>query len=104
MTSSDTPPQSFAERCCFQPLRRWTDSLCDPARRDRTMAWSIVAFVALWTLYGVFAKGSQDIHADMAELAELARHPALGNAKNPPFAIWLTAAWFWVFPRADWAF
>ena len=104
MNPSNMPQPSMFDRTFFAPIRRWTEALCDPARRDRTAAWSIVGFVVLWTLYGVLAKGSQGIHVDMAELAELGRHPALGNAKNPPFAMWLTGLWFLVFPRADWSF
>jgi hypothetical protein len=83
---------------------RLRDALLDPARRGRTVAVTLIVFTALWTLYGVLAKASQGVHFDMAELADLANHLALGNAKNPPFAIWLTAAWFAVFPHADWAF
>jgi len=104
MTQSGAPPRSFLDRYFFRPIRRWSDALCDPARCDRTAAWSILGFVALWMLYGVLAKGSQGIHFDMGELAELGRHPSLGNAKNPPFAMWLTGVWFMVFPRADWPF
>ena len=33
------------------------------ARRPR----SLLGYMALWTLYGVIAKGSQDIHVDMSE-------------------------------------
>jgi 4-amino-4-deoxy-L-arabinose transferase-like glycosyltransferase len=86
------------------PFGRLADALCDPARRDKTTLGLILFYVAAWTLYGVLAKGSQGIHFDMAELADLSQHTVFGNAKNPPFAMWLTAAWFTVFPRADWAF
>jgi hypothetical protein len=95
----------------LQPLQaadraagRLRDALADPARRERTIAITLIGFTAVWTLYGVLAKASQGVHFDMAELADLARHPAFGNAKNPPFTIWVTAAWFAVFPRADWSF
>jgi hypothetical protein len=83
---------------------RLREALVDPARRARNVAITLIVFAALWTLYGALAKASQGVHFDMAELADLARHFALGNAKNPPFAIWVTAAWFAVFPHADWAF
>jgi len=104
MNRSNPPRPSIVDRRFFAPIRRWADTLCDPTRRDRVALWSIVGFVALWTLYGVLAKGSQGIHFDMAEVAELGRHFSLGNAKNPPFANWLAGAWFLVFPRADWSF
>jgi 4-amino-4-deoxy-L-arabinose transferase-like glycosyltransferase len=80
------------------------DALTGPARRGRTLALTLAGFAALWTLYGVLAKASQGVHFDMAELSELARHPAFGDAKSPPFAIWTAAVWFAVFPRADWSF
>src|ERR1700688_1416871 len=80
------------------------DALADPARRARTLSLTLIGFTAVWTLYGVLAKASQGVHFDMAELADLTRHLALGNTKGPPFSVWLTAAWFTVFPRADWAF
>lgn len=86
------------------PFRRLADALCDPARRDRTALGLIVFYVVAWTLYGALAKGSQGIHFDMAELADLSAHTVFGNAKNPPFAMWVTAAWFWIFPHSDWAF
>lgn len=80
------------------------NALTDPQRRERTLALTLIGFAASWTLYGLIARGSQGIHFDMAELADLARHPAFGDNKNPPFAIWVTAAWFALFPRVDWAF
>jgi 4-amino-4-deoxy-L-arabinose transferase-like glycosyltransferase len=86
------------------PAERLTVALCDPVRRERAMLAVLVSFAAIWTLYGVLAKGSQGVHFDMAELADQSRHLAFGYAKNPPFAMWATAAWFTVFPRADWAF
>jgi 4-amino-4-deoxy-L-arabinose transferase-like glycosyltransferase len=91
-------------RGLLMPFQRLADALCDPVRRDRAALGLIVFYVAAWTLYGVLAKGSQGIHFDMAELADLSQHTVLGNAKNPPFAMWVTAAWFAIFPRADWAF
>src|SRR5262245_12504594 len=48
-------------------LERLFDALTDPARRERTVAAVLLAYVALWTLYGTLAKGSQDIHSDMSE-------------------------------------
>ena len=41
-------------------------------------------------------------------MAELATSPGSGafprSTKGPPFSVWVAAAWFAVFPRADWAF
>ena len=46
-------------------IDRLLDALADTARRERTVVVVLLGYVALWTLYGAMAKGSQDIHADM---------------------------------------
>jgi len=60
--------------------------------------------VAVWTLYGVLAKASQDLHPDMTEMAAWSREFALGYPKHPPLAAWLTGLWFAVFPSTDWSY
>src|SRR4029078_4201734 len=45
-------------------MERLLDSLIDPARRERSVAAALLCYVALWTLYGILAKGSQDGHLD----------------------------------------
>ena len=77
--------------------------LTDPRRREWMVVLVLVAYVAIWTVYGVLAKGSQDVHADMAEVVAWSRELALGY-KHPPLSAWVTAAWFAVFPVTDWAF
>lgn len=86
------------------PIERLTAALCDPRKRERTVVALLAVYVVVWTLYGVLAKGSQDIHFDMAEAAAWSRELALGNAKHPPLSGWLAGAWFTVFPSADWAY
>jgi hypothetical protein len=83
---------------------RLLEALIDPARRERTAAMAILAYVAVWTLYGVLAKASQDIHADMSEQFTLARDLAWGYAKHPPLAMAVVRLWFSLFPAADWAY
>src|SRR5215831_11781100 len=63
------------------------DALADPARGERTVVAVLLAYAALWTLYGAIAKGSQDIHADMSEQFALGRELALGYPKHPPLAM-----------------
>ena len=46
---------------------RLTASLADPARRERWVVVVLIAYVVLWTIYAVIAKGSQDVHYDMAD-------------------------------------
>lgn len=69
------------------------------------MAFILVCiYAAAWTLYGVIAKSSQDINADMAEQVVWSREPALGYPKHPPLLAFAVKLWFAVFPHADWAF
>ena len=86
------------------PLDRLAAALVDPARRERTAVELLVAYVAVWTLYGVLAKGSQDVHFDMGEAVVWSREPALGYSKHPPLSAWVVKAWFTIFPLADWAY
>jgi len=80
---------------------RLADALSDPARRERSMLITLAGYIAVWTLYGVIAKASQDVQFDAAELVVWAREPALGYAKHPPLAAWLVHGWFSVFPVRD---
>ena len=80
------------------------DGLCDPKRWRRTTLLLVLAFAAAWMLYGVIAKSSQDINADMAEMVIWAREPALGYPKHPPLLAYVVKLWFSIFPLADWAF
>ena len=49
----------------FAPIARLAAALSDPERRERTAILTLIGYVAIWTLYAVLAKGSQDIHRDM---------------------------------------
>jgi hypothetical protein len=88
----------------FAPMDRLAAALADPARRERTVVAVLVVYAVLWTLYGTLAKGSQDIHTDMSEMVAWSRELAVGYWKHPPLGAWITAAWFAVFPTADWTF
>ncbi len=85
-------------------IGRLLDALADAARRERTILAVLLGYVVLWTLYGVLAKGSQDIHADMSEQFALGRELELGYPKHPPLAMVVVRAWFSIFPTADWAY
>jgi len=86
------------------PVERLTDALTDPVRCERAVVGVLAAYVVVWTLYGVLAKASQDVHYDMAEVAAWSREPSLGYAKHPPLAAWVVRGWFTLFPVADWAY
>jgi 4-amino-4-deoxy-L-arabinose transferase-like glycosyltransferase len=83
--------------------RLWA-TLADPTRAERAVPLLLVLYAIAWALYGLIAKASQDIHADMAELVMWAHTPALGYLKHPPLAAWVTWLWFSIFPLADWSF
>jgi 4-amino-4-deoxy-L-arabinose transferase-like glycosyltransferase len=85
-------------------LLRLIDGLSDPARRRRTALVFVLGYAAVWTLYGLIAKSSQDMNADMAEMVVWTREPALGYPKHPPLLAWILWAWFKVFPLADWSY
>jgi 4-amino-4-deoxy-L-arabinose transferase-like glycosyltransferase len=93
-----------AGRRGFALVERLLAALTDPARRERTAAALVLGYVAIWTLYGVLAKASQDIHIDMSEQFALSRELAWGYGKHPPLAMLIVRAWFEVFPTADWAY
>ena len=79
-------------------------ALTNPGCREWAVVGVLAAYCAVWTLYGVLAKASQDVNYDMAELVGWSREPALGYVKHPPLGAWLVRAWFTVFPVADWAY
>src|SRR5579872_1070197 len=91
-------------RAAYRAIGRLTDALTDPALRERTAFATLAVYVALWTLYGVIAKSSQDLHFDMVEEIAWSRDLSFGYLKHPPFSAWLARAWFSVFPVTDGAF
>jgi len=96
-------PADFG-RLAQSALERLFDALIDPARRERTMALVLCGYAAVWTLYGVIAKGSQDIHFDMGEMVAWSHEISLGTPKHPPLGAWLVRVWFAVMPTQAWAY
>jgi len=80
------------------------DGLCDSQRQRRAMLALAAVYGAAWFVYGVVAKSSQDLNADLAEMVVWAHEPALGYPKHPPLLAYVIRTWFAVFPQADWAF
>jgi hypothetical protein len=85
-------------------LNRLLDALSDPKRSGRTIAITLILYCAVWTLYAVVSKLTQDIHFDMGEMVSWSREVTLGTPKHPPLPAWLVGIWFAVFPLQDWAF
>lgn len=106
MTTPAAPISSSSalRRTPFALGERLAAALCNPHTRERHAVLVLGAYTALWTLYAVIAKGSQDLHFDMGEALAWSRELAVGNPKHPPFSAVLVKAWFAVFPRADWAY
>jgi hypothetical protein len=85
-------------------LDQFIDALIDVARRDHAAILALAGYLVIWTLYGVIAKGSQDLHPDMTELIAWSRDLALGYPKHPPFAADVVRGWFAFFPIRDWSY
>jgi 4-amino-4-deoxy-L-arabinose transferase-like glycosyltransferase len=88
----------------FAFFARLVDALADERRGRRTAAALLVFYALLWWAYAVVAKSTQSIHFDMGEAFAWSTELAYGYPKHPPFTAWVAAAWFTVFPRADWAY
>jgi hypothetical protein len=87
-----------------RPIERLTEALADPARRERTVVAVLLGYLAVWTLYALISKSSQDLHADMTEQFALSQDLAAGYGKHPPLAMAVVRLWFAVFPVTEWAY
>jgi len=88
----------------LQPLERLRAALTDPARADTAVLACLLVYWLLWTIYGTVTKTPQGYNQDMTELIAWSRDLALGYLKHPPLAAWITAAWFAVFPLAEFSY
>jgi 4-amino-4-deoxy-L-arabinose transferase-like glycosyltransferase len=86
------------------PFAWLVDALADARRGPRTAAALLTLYALLWWAYALVAKSTQSIHFDMGEVFAWSTELAYGYPKHPPFPAWVAAAWFAVFPRADWAY
>ena len=91
-------------RLARSPFERLFDALVDPARCERAMVLLLGGYIAMWSLYAVIAKSTQDLHPDMGEMVAWSREITLGAPKHPPLGPWLVRLWFDVFPREIWAY
>jgi 4-amino-4-deoxy-L-arabinose transferase-like glycosyltransferase len=104
MNTADEPDKPLTPPAVLKPVARLIDALTDPARSERAMLIVLAVYAAIWTLYGIVAKSSQDVQFDAAELEVVSRDLAFGYAKHPPFAPWLVHGWFSLFPVRDWSY
>src|SRR5438093_1553679 len=96
-------PQAFMAPVSFEtrilaPAECLLDALSDPSRRARTGAALLLAFMLLWTLYGVLAHAGADVIPDVAQGVLWSRQPSLEH--HPPLMGWAYRIWFAVFPLA----
>lgn len=64
----------------------------------------LAAHALVWAVAAWLSRGNLDIPGDMVENFVWGREWQAGYAKHPPLFAWITAAWFAVFPRTDWAY
>ena len=86
------------------PLRSGIDAWYDGVDSGRAVPILLVLFVLVWTAFQIISYASIDLHPDLVEVFAWSRHPAAGYYKHPPLGGWIVAAWFAVFPVADWSF
>ena len=97
-------PRREITRAADRAFDRFIIAFTDPSRRDHAVLAVLGGYLLVWTLYGVVAKGNQDLHPDMTELIAWSRDLALGFPKHPPFAAIVVRGWFAIFPLRDWAY
>ncbi len=78
----------------------WYDAEPD----GRSVVVLLALFVLLWSAFQLVAYAPIGLHSDPLETFAWSRHPSLGYYKHPPLGALIAAAWFAIFPRADWSF
>ncbi len=74
-------------------------------KQETQLVLGLVAFFVLaLTLHATLSRTNLDHHGDMAENYAWGMLWQWGYFKHPPFFGWVTAAWFSVFPRVNWAY
>lgn len=64
--------------------------------------WAVHALV--WTLAAWLSRGNLDLAGDMVENYVWGIEWRAGYAKHPPLFAWVSAAWFSLMPRTEWAY
>lgn len=88
------PPAAITDR-----INRWFDA----APGGRALWIFLALFVAVWTGFQIVSYASLDLHPDLLEVFAWSQNPAAGY-KHPPLVGLVAAAWFSIFPIADWSF
>lgn len=80
-------------------INRWFDLV----QSGRALWIFLALFVTIWTSFQIVSYASIDLHYDLVEVFAWSQNLAPGY-KHPPLAALIAAAWFAVFPIADWSF
>src|SRR5580692_7307702 len=64
----------------------------------------VAAFATTWALYFWITEAPVAIKHDMAEAYAWGQEFQLGYNQHPPFWAWICGLWFYLLPRAGWAF
>ncbi|HEV2955420.1 MAG TPA: glycosyltransferase family 39 protein [Xanthobacteraceae bacterium] len=102
--SAPSPSIPLLRGSALALFAKLVDALADARRGPRAAAALLAVYALLWWAYALIAKSTQSIHFDMGEVFAWSTELAYGYPKHPPFPAWIAAAWFAVFPRADWAY
>lgn len=104
-TASILPTASRARRRLnLRRLAAWFAASASDRRAGlRLVIGFAILHAVLWTLILIQLKAAQDVHTDVAEAYAWGQKFLLGYGKHPPLSGWVTGAWFWLFPAADWA-
>lgn len=92
------------QRSILDPVERQVGAWYDGERDGRAVFLLLALFLAIWTAFQLIAYAPIGLHSDPLETFAWSRHPSAGYYKHPPLGALIAAAWFAVFPRADWSF
>jgi len=80
------------------------DRLAEPGGSLRALGIFLTSHLLVWTTYACVTRTNLDTYGDMVENFAWGQEWQLGYHKHPPLFAWISAAWFEVFPSADWAY
>jgi 4-amino-4-deoxy-L-arabinose transferase-like glycosyltransferase len=93
-----------SHRALAATIKRPIDAWFDRERDGWALAILLLLFVLAWTVFHTVTHSPVDLHPDLLEIYAWSRHPSGGYYKHPPLGALMAAAWFAVFPVADWSF
>ncbi len=85
-------------------VERLVGAWFDREPRGRATFILLALFVAVWTSFQIVSFSSLDLHPDAVEIYAWSQHLIAGYYKHPPLGALIAAAWFAVFPVADWSY